>query len=224
MASIVGLDKIQASSLKLDDAGLAALGARGFAIGQQHLFPNFAYGYHSIYVEDLPVYVSADSILSAVHHSYDSILKSLELGLLSGELDALLSGMHQRLQGGAGDALDTATLKDADVFLSVARSLLAGRSQTTLVGGSQKPSTTWCSWPKRPQASATLRCSASCAQPKTFRSSNRAATTTPTRRSSAISAPWSGWGASICGYSRRKRTARSCFGAAKSRPCSCSAS
>ncbi len=137
VASIVGLDQIQASSLKLSDSELADLAARGFVISQRHQFPNFAYGYYNLYVDDLPVYVSADSILSAVHHSYDSILKSLELGLLSGELDTLLAGMHARLTDGVGEELGETARHDADVFLSVARSLLSGARQRTLAGGSQ---------------------------------------------------------------------------------------
>ncbi len=137
VANIVGLDAIQASSLKLSDGELTDLAARGFVISQRHQFPNFAYGYYNLYVDDLPVYVSADSILSAVHHSYDSILKSLELGLLSGELDTLLAGMHTRLADGAGKELGETTRHDADVFLSVARSLLSGERQRTLAGGSQ---------------------------------------------------------------------------------------
>lgn len=128
-ASVVGLDKIQASSLRLSDAGLAALDSRGFAVGDQR-FPSFAYGYQTIYLEDLPLYVSADSILNAVHRSYDAILRSLEAGVLSRDLRQLLSGMHAGLARRAESGVDAGVLKDADLFLAVARSLLDGQVVT----------------------------------------------------------------------------------------------
>ena len=45
------------------------------------VFPTFVYGYKSIYAADLPVYVSADSVLYAAHHSYDKILELVETTL-----------------------------------------------------------------------------------------------------------------------------------------------
>src|SRR5690606_40996446 len=43
------------------------------------------------------LYVSADSILEAVHRSYDEILKALEMGALIPALGELLTGMRARL-------------------------------------------------------------------------------------------------------------------------------
>jgi hypothetical protein len=137
LANVAGIDLIQASSFKLNDAGREKLALRGFVIQEENQFPNFSYGYSTIYFEDLPVYVSADSILGALHRSYGDILKWLELQILSKELDALLSGMHQRLASGTGEELGSESRADADIYLSVARSLLAGEEQTTLAGGSQ---------------------------------------------------------------------------------------
>jgi hypothetical protein len=126
LASVAGLDKIQASTLKLGDAELAQLRARGFSITDEHPFPSFVYGYATLYLEDLPLYVSADSILNTVHLSYESILEALEQSLLSSELDQLLSGMHERLRSGDLAGADASSTTDADLFLAVARSLLAG--------------------------------------------------------------------------------------------------
>jgi hypothetical protein len=134
VTQIAGLDKIQASHLKLDDAELAALSSRGFVITDNHAFPSFAYGYSTIYLEDLPVYVSADSLLDAVHRSYEDMLKVLEQGVLSPELDQLLRGMHDKLKSGFGDGRAAATVRDADLFLTVARSLLAGAPVQPLAG------------------------------------------------------------------------------------------
>jgi hypothetical protein len=116
------LDLIQASALKLDEAELTALGKNGFVISDKRRYPHFGYGYKTVYSQDLPVYISADSILQAVHQSYDDMLKALELEALIPELRALLSGMRTRLA--AMTALDSQTHKDVDLFLTVAAGLL----------------------------------------------------------------------------------------------------
>jgi hypothetical protein len=137
IAHVAGLDKIQASSLKLSEAGLKQLGTRGFTLSDDHPFPTFVYGYSTLYLEDLPLYVSADSILYAIHTSYESILKSLEEQVLSGELETLLAGMQNKLATGKLEGADAAALADADVFLSVGRSLLKGSLSKPVAGGSE---------------------------------------------------------------------------------------
>jgi hypothetical protein len=123
-SAATGLDLVQKSTLALSDEELMVLAKRGFVVSGGHAFPSFAYGYATIYAADLPLYISADSILNAVHESYDSILQVLELGSLAPSLDSLLSGM----QGGLSGASFSAELQaDADVYLTTARSLLAGK-------------------------------------------------------------------------------------------------
>lgn len=135
-SEIAGLDTIQASSLALDDAELSALTQKGFVIRGTNTFPSFAYGYQTIYAQDLPVYVSADSILDSVHRSYDGILKEVELSLLSGKLSTLLEGMRARLQAGVGAELGDTARADADTFLAVAASLLSAQKVAPVAGGS----------------------------------------------------------------------------------------
>jgi hypothetical protein len=136
VAQVAGLDKIQASALALNQAELGQLGERGFVLTDNRAFPSFAYGYSTIYLEDLPVYISADSILDAVHRSYDDMLEALEQQVLSSELDQLLSGMHQKLSNGLVGAHDAGAVKDADLFVAVARSLLAGKAVAPVAGAS----------------------------------------------------------------------------------------
>jgi hypothetical protein len=135
-AAIAGLDTIQASALALRPAELDALSEKGFVVSGERVFPSFAYGYSTIYAEDLPVYVSADSILESVHRSYDRVLQELEVVLLSNELSELLSGMRQRLADGVGAELGDAVRADADTFLAVAQSLLGGETLAPVAGGS----------------------------------------------------------------------------------------
>ncbi|MEQ9502395.1 MAG: DUF3160 domain-containing protein [Deltaproteobacteria bacterium] len=115
---------IQASSLALDSNEESRLTQDGFVITDRRSFPSFLYGYQTIYMEDLPVYVSADSILHALHSSYDEILKTIEVLSLIGELDAMLGAMRANLQAGSANALGAQAVEDVDFYLAVAASLL----------------------------------------------------------------------------------------------------
>ena len=130
-----GVDRIAASSFALDEDEKAALGTNGFVISERKRFPTFGYGYLSIYSDDLPVYVSADSMLYAVHSSFDDILKAIEESVLRTKLAKLLDRMRSALAGGAGSGLSPRARADADVYLSVAASLLAGRFDGPTAGG-----------------------------------------------------------------------------------------
>lgn len=127
------LDLIQASALALSDAELSILGEHGFVISKRSAFPTFVRGYAAIYSEDLPVYISADAILEAVHSSYDSVLQLTEENALLGLLTQMLDSMHARLPSIAGQNSEAAA--DLDVYLSVARSLLKGSEVAPLAGG-----------------------------------------------------------------------------------------
>jgi hypothetical protein len=135
-SAIVGLDTLQASSLALSSAEQQALTQKGFVISDAHDFPTFAYGYSTIYMEDLPVYISADSILEGVHRSYDKMLELSEQTKLESELTLLLDGMRANLAGGAGAELGAAAQADVDTFLAVAASLLEGSTLAPVAGGS----------------------------------------------------------------------------------------
>lgn len=115
-----GLEQIQASSLSLSDAELAGLAENGVAISKTRTFPSFSYGYKSIYLEDLPVFVSADSILEAVHQSFDALLKRAEERVMLTGLQTLLSSMRARIPSVIGEPQ---TARDADLYLSVALEL-----------------------------------------------------------------------------------------------------
>lgn len=84
--------------------------------------------YFEIYTRDLPVLVTTDSILEALHRSFDTSLESLELTFLSPAIHAVLRAMHEQLGAEAAHA-DPAlrdSLRDIDLYLTVARNLLEG--------------------------------------------------------------------------------------------------
>jgi hypothetical protein len=130
--SAAQLDLIQGSALALTEPELEQLGQNGFVISRDHEFPTFAYGYETIYGADLPVYISADSVLEALHRSYDDILKAIELASLIPNLGSLLDGMRANLAGAS--ALSSSARGDADFYLAVAKSLLSGSVASPVAG------------------------------------------------------------------------------------------
>ncbi|WP_437776675.1 DUF3160 domain-containing protein [Sorangium sp. So ce1097] len=133
-ADAAHLPLIQGSSLRLDDDELAKLSKNGFVISEKKRFPTFVYGYESIYALDLPLYVSADSILYAVHRSYDAILKAVELAALAPELGRMLEEMRARLAAGAGGELGDEARADADLYTAVALALLSDAPVAPIAG------------------------------------------------------------------------------------------
>jgi len=100
----------------------------GFMVSDRIRYKSFGEAFMSIYKRDLPVYISSDAILHAIHMSYSNILSTLEEEVLFNSLDTLLSSLHNQL----GELDDTygdspimeTSLKDLDVYLSVPRILL----------------------------------------------------------------------------------------------------
>lgn len=133
--SAKGLDLVGSSSFALNDTEKSALGANGFVTTNRKRFPSFIYGYENIYADDLPVYLSADSILYAVHDSFDDILKLVEGESLRPKLHDLLAGMRASLAAGGGAAFSAAARANADLYLSVAASLLDGTFSPPVAGG-----------------------------------------------------------------------------------------
>jgi hypothetical protein len=87
--------------------------------------------YFAIYTRDLPVLVTTDSVLHAWHRSYDHVLERLELDAFTRTIDEALRGVAAQLERAAADPTAGApvvqtSLADVDLYVTVARSLLAG--------------------------------------------------------------------------------------------------
>jgi len=130
----IGLDLIQGSDLGMTEAELAKYKQHGFVISTGRVFPHFSYGYASIYAQDLPLYISADSILYAMHTTYSDILKSFEEQLLVPEVERMLASMRGAL--GTSD-LSSEVQHDLDLFLTVADSLIAGELKAPLLSDNE---------------------------------------------------------------------------------------
>lgn len=96
---------------------------------------HFSYGstLWDIYRKDLPVMITTDLILHALHKSYDSILKSLELGIMEPNLLEFLEGLYSKFpeleEKYKSHEEIQASIADMDLYATVAYSLLKGESQ-----------------------------------------------------------------------------------------------
>jgi hypothetical protein len=85
--------------------------------------------YHAIYTMDLPVLITTDSILHALHRSFDSALMELESWLFLPVVDAALAQSSAELARAAQASRAPELRKnfeDVDLYFTVARNLLAG--------------------------------------------------------------------------------------------------
>lgn len=107
---------------------LELLDRHGFVVTERLSTESIGEALIDIYRADLPVFVSTDAILHAVHRSYDGILRTVEVNWLDPKLDTLLEALHGRV-GLLGEKYShlpemTRSLRDVDVYLTVARRLL----------------------------------------------------------------------------------------------------
>ncbi len=123
--------------LRLNSNELAILQDKGFVVSERLASTNFAQSFYALWNDDLPVFVSADSILHAWHRSYDNMLVELEHLWLSQALEQILDGMAAQItvaqQEAATGPLAVSVL-DADYYVTVARSLLKGSKIASSLG------------------------------------------------------------------------------------------
>jgi hypothetical protein len=99
----------------------------GFVVSERMGSHSFTDLYHRIYVRDLPVFVTADSMLHAWHRQFDRIIEGLETEEIQPALVQLLAAMARELPAARdayGNDLLEDSLEDVDFFLCVARRLL----------------------------------------------------------------------------------------------------
>jgi hypothetical protein len=119
------------SELSLDDQDIQQLKDAGLLLLDPQWNQSFPAAYYNLYTRDLPVLITCDSILHAFHHSYDKILLELESNYLRTSLDSLLSKTHKMLENFASDVRSPELqdiCRDVDLYLTVARSLLAANA------------------------------------------------------------------------------------------------
>jgi hypothetical protein len=119
-------------TLQLTDAEQEMLRKQGLVSvdhGQRYSFGSM---YFAIYSGDLPVLVTTDSILHAMHRSYDDLLMEMEQTFLTAALEEILAKCHNLIDDSAPRWGAVArNYEDVDLYLTVARNLLKGAGAPT---------------------------------------------------------------------------------------------
>jgi len=104
------------------------LNKNGFVVTERLKRNSFGNAFLEIYNSDLPVFVSTDAILHALHMSCDGILMQVESNIVSEKLDTLLLALHAQLPAIAAKYSSSPSMKqmvnDLDVYLTVPLILL----------------------------------------------------------------------------------------------------
>ncbi len=130
-----GLAQIEANGTTLDAGDRERLARDGFLLLPGVNYPTFAFAYAGAFRKHLPVYVSADAILFAVHKSFDALLKAIEINLLMHELGTVIGRMRDRLKEGRLGGASPEVTADVDAYLAVAATLLEGEPVWPLAAG-----------------------------------------------------------------------------------------
>ena len=121
-----------ALAYRLTGGEQALLSRHGFVVTERVHPTSFGDGLLDVYVKDLPVFVSTDAVLHALHMSYDDILMTTEQSVLVPLVADALARMHGEVRRLAAAYRGTPAmrqpLRDLDVYLTVARALLSEQS------------------------------------------------------------------------------------------------
>ena len=130
---------------RLNPAELAVFQTNGFVVSQRLERRSFADVYYDLYTDDLPVFVTADSILQAWHRSIVTMVAEIEETCFQQTLSNLVVTMSAQVPSLSAQAAGTPMTNgvlDADYFLAVARSLVSGVNDYGSLGQTTRVSTT----------------------------------------------------------------------------------
>jgi len=118
-----------------------------FVVSERLNFNCFGHAFHDIYIKDLPVFITTDAILHALHASYDQILIDIELSILKSNLATLLNELYHSYpqlvnKYGKNQAL-LEVLKDVDLYITMAKSLLDGIKGSPQYTGQEQIDEMW---------------------------------------------------------------------------------
>lgn len=125
--------KVVNARFALDDRDWKMLRKNGFVVPDKTRMRSYGYAYHEIYQSEMPLYVTADSILNALFLSNDAIIKKIEIKVLIPSLRRILTGIASNLRVKKAEYPAEAA-RDIDLYCAVALSLLENRPASTMFG------------------------------------------------------------------------------------------
>ena len=121
------LDSIQ-DKYSLTASELNLMEKNGFMVTERIAYTSFGRALHDMYAKDLPVFVTTDAVLYAMHKSYDDILMVVEQRVLLPGIESILSSLYNSMPALAasydeGASLLDSALHDVDLYVTMALSL-----------------------------------------------------------------------------------------------------
>ncbi len=119
--------------LTQDELGL--LEENRFMVTERMQHGSFGSALMNIYHKDMPVMVTTDMLFHALHKSYDDLLITVEKRVMHTNLEALLEAMYAQYPslldkyGQKKSEMLTIALEDADIYTTIALSLVKGEVQ-----------------------------------------------------------------------------------------------
>lgn len=107
---------------------LSLLSNNGFVVTERLSYESIGDAMKDIFHKDLPLFITTDAILHALHKSYDDVLRATEISYLNGLLEKSLENLHAswttlQHKYGSNPSMQT-MLNDVDIYLTVARKLV----------------------------------------------------------------------------------------------------
>jgi hypothetical protein len=126
---------------RLNERELAVFKDKGFVVSERMGSHSFTDLYYRLYVRDLPVFVSTDSMLHAWHRYFDRMLEGMETEYFQPTFKQMLTAMAEQVPAaqkayGKGPLADALT--DVDFFLAVAANLLEPGAGQSRLGQEQR--------------------------------------------------------------------------------------
>ena len=116
------------SQYNLTEAELDLLKKHHFVVSERLSHDCFANALIDVYNKDLPVFVTTDAILHALHFSYDQLLMGIEAEILRYKLlsfaEKLYSTFPQLLNKYQSNEKTHMALSDVDLYVTIAKSLM----------------------------------------------------------------------------------------------------
>lgn len=113
---------------ELTDDELALLNQNHFVISERLSFSNMGHAFQDVWIKDMPVFVSTDAILHAIHKSYDEILIDIEKYFMLKNIDSALTLMYNYYpliyNQYSSDEQLIQSLEDIDLYLTIANCLI----------------------------------------------------------------------------------------------------
>ncbi len=143
---ILYLDSIK-EKYELTDDEISLLMKNYFVVSEKLSFNKMTPALDDVFIKDMPVFVSTDAILHALHISYDNLLRDIEMQLLLPELkkgmDMLYEVFPDLVEKYSDNNRFQASLADLDLYITIAKSLLDEELQEAQYASEQKLGEIW---------------------------------------------------------------------------------